>query len=285
MNFSLELLKLLLKYGISKYNCEKRSKEQIKELYLKNYPDKKEEMEWMIKHKSRTADSIAFSSLTICAANKGREKKDSQETREIVGWQINIAKVASAMDDLHDEFLVPYLVEKYERGINKEVYTSNIIELIENYERMYDFALKQKPKYLKNKQVIPSVIAGSCLRVEKAYRASLEASNPDTLKVYIEGKEGVQRFQAKDIAISVALKKNDLEGVLEIIGNGEYIKKLSELHDKLGIIGGKDCVIVNQLSWEKRNIEMEEVNQALQEFFTPLTKLNQAVLEDDTFSS
>jgi hypothetical protein len=275
-DLSREFLKLAWKYGMAAWKSKRKAKQQVEELYSLNYPDKESEMRKIRDHKSRIATSIAFLSLAIYAANRGEKSKESPGAICLTAWQINIGKVASIDDDFHDEILVPYLVQQEPWSVDE------IYDLIRDYERIYQLASTLKPTYHSKtgELLVPTDLAGASLRVEKAYSQEIQKSSKSAYVTYVNGKEVVQKSEAKNVSIEVALKKDDIEGVLHIIGHGDYLKKLSELQDKTGSIGGEGAVITNQITWTDKPVEVDEVNQALRETFNPLTKLNQAGCDD-----
>lgn len=276
VDLSREFLKLAWRYGISAWESNRKAKQLIKELYSLNYPDKESEMKRIVTHKSRAATSITFLSLAIYVANRGEKSKRSPEAKYITAWQMNIGKVASNDDDFHDEILIPHLVQQEGWSVDK------IYDLISDYEKIYQLASTLKPVRCSKtgKLLVPTDLAGASLRVEKAYSQEIQKLNEDAHLTYMNGKRGVQKVQAKDIGISLALRKGDIEGALDIIGSGDYLKRLSELHDKLGIMGSESAVIINQLTWTYKRGEINEVNQALRESFGHLTKLSQAGVDD-----
>lgn len=276
VDLSREFFKLAWKYGIPTLRSNRKAKQLIREFYSLNYPDKESEMQVMLRHNSRAAASIGLLSLAIYVANRGEKNKNSSEARDITAWQMNIGGVASIADVFHDEILIPYIVQQEELSVNR------ICNLINDYEKVYQLASTLDPVHSSEtgELLIPTDLAGASMRVEKTYSQEIKKRNKDAYLTYVNGKNAVQKVQAKDIGIAIALRKENVDEALHIIGSGNYLERLSELHDKLGIVGSESAVIINQLTWTDKKIEINEVNQVLREAFGSLTKINQAGYDD-----
>lgn len=275
---SSEFAHLAYRYGDTAKAVEKLAQKQVSDLYSVKYPDKTHELEILRRKESRIAESLTFSTLAIYAANRGLESVRAHHARRVAALMRNIGTVSSLDDDIHDEFLVPYFVKNFIPSI------SSVYELITDYQKVYNTVCKMPPKQKNNSILNPAQIAGASMRVQEFFQNELKQLDEQTYQqIYLPGLNAVQQAQVKDILIAVDFFDENFDGVLkqiEELPGKTYLEKLSELHQKLGIIGSEGAVIVNHLSWVDGKVPIESVDSAYRAFFTPLTKLGQAGIDD-----
>jgi hypothetical protein len=238
--------------------------------YVPGYDGKEKELRMILDYPTRTTQFLGMQSLSIYDANVKENAKPPISGTKMAALQ-NIAYLpATMLDDLDDEVCVRHLAESEGWEIN------DVLELITNPEKLYKLVKVQVPFIdpTSGKKLVPLYLFRASHNLMKFYEEVIGKINENALKIYLTARDNALRSQAKDVAISAWMRKDDRERIIKTIGNRE--SGLLDLLNKLGIIGEASAAIVNEVaSVGNKKHSTEETTSALRSFYGPITKFLQ----------
>jgi len=265
-------LAILLKYGKA-YLDTKEKMDQLSDQMFSNisYPEKEEDFQAIKQHKSRTLQPLVLQALGIYKQNRGKIDDDAIN---FCALQSLLVKAMSMLDDFHDLYFVPFWTDLGKCTVE------NVKRDIRNEGDMQEFARLQKPKMVDGKTIHATHYLRGSAQIQSYYSSKMFNTNLNAFTTYILGRDAAIEAQARDIAISVLLKRDDVKGALEIFGDYRNPYDVSRFLDKLGIAGGEAAVIANQISWAGPEGKQGLVNEKIREFFRNITNFGQFGIDD-----